>query len=784
LQEGKQPRHLLVPVLSDFGPVAECVSETDPHVIHGDVVDADLLGHPLAKSLVQFVTGHGGRDVTVDAIYRIGEVAEAVMVTLATSTPQEPAHPILPLEQVVVFFYSDMPPFVSPTRRDFPPTPHSYGLPVEMPTSAVMNLCIDDRPWDDACGDYSGPELIYRIQRWLDRTATGEINDVLQAPDFAFLPAPVTIMMSEEVRKGLTQTDGAPYFVALRSADEEEKLFEAMMADEIKESPGDGQEWITYVGITLVANVTNTGAMWRAPSCLGHLSKSVAGPSFDLIADIRQRISELADDVSDDHDRLHHSKLIVEVTLANLEAERMEVFFLLTSSTIGEIGVALGLFYPPDSLAGTSFTKRLPAGVTDDQALDEIRLCQANHSRSFDSEAATFLSGRDENQAELLAVKTVVLGVGSIGSQVITSLTREGAFTNVVLVDDDQLAPHNLVRHTLRSSEIGKSKARSVANDLVAIRPDIAVQPLHEKFGQTSPSEHLTAALADADLVLDVTASVGASRQLADYDNRKRAVSSFFNPMGDAVVVLAEDQDRTIDLAQLEALYYAKVIGNEDLHGHLRAPNIARIGGGQCRSTTNRMSSSDAAILSGLAAKNISSVIITNKAAITIKTMAHDGSVSCVRVDPSPLQQYVTVGEWTTRVSGDVVDTLRDYRTSAHPDETGGVLLGIVDHSRKRIEVVVGLPASLDSAGTPNSFERGVHDLRAAIDHTRSITMDQIVYIGEWHTHPDNTRVDPSPIDAKQLMGLRTAMSGQQRPVVMLIVGDNDSNLIVEAVAS
>ena len=354
------------------------MSVTAPHEILGDVVDADLLEHPLARSLVQFVSGHGGRDIVLDETYRIDEGADVVVITIATSTPQDPMYPILPIEQLAIFFYGDMPPIVSPTRRDFPPSPHSYGLPVEMPTSAVMNLCIDDRPWDDACGDYSGPELIYRIQRWLDRTATGEINDVQQAPDFAFLPSPVTIMMAEHVRDNITRPDGDPYFVALRATDEGEKLFEAMPSEDINEAPGEGQEWITYVGTTLIANVANTGAMWRAPSCLGHLSKSVTGPDFDLIADIRQRISELVDRVGDDLQRLYHSQLIIEVSLANLEAERMEDFFLLTFSTIGEIGVALGLFYPPDALAGTSFTKRLTVISTDSQALDEIRLCQAN----------------------------------------------------------------------------------------------------------------------------------------------------------------------------------------------------------------------------------------------------------------------------------------------------------------------------------------------------------------------------------------------------------------------
>jgi len=479
----KLPLRLLDLAVSDFLWMIGHQREIELHVVHGDRIAPSQLTHPLAISLFDFVDGHGGRDANVDAVYSVEEGVEAVTITLTTSTPQQPAYPILPLEPLAVFFYPEHPPIVVPLRPDFPPSPHSYGLPVEMKTSAAMSLCIDDRPWEDARGDYSGPEIIYRIHRWMDRTATGEINDALQAPDLAFLPSHVTVMISDDIRENLTQSGCPPYFVALRATENTEKYFQALPPETIADSPGEGMEWVTYVGIGLEAKVENAGAMWRAPTLFGHLRQSIAGPGFDFISDVRNRVSEMIEKSDNDLLRLYDSQLIIEVNLANITAERMESFFLLTDRTIGEIGVGLGLLYPPNSDINSSYTRQLPSGDIDQERLDEIRLIHANHVRSFDAAAATFLSGRPSDHGDPLASRSLVLGVGSIGSQVITNLVREGAFKELVLVDDDHLAPHNLVRHTLLSSEVGRSKSSSMAQQLVAARPDLQCRALHGKRG-------------------------------------------------------------------------------------------------------------------------------------------------------------------------------------------------------------------------------------------------------------------------------------------------------------
>ncbi|MCH8490763.1 MAG: Mov34/MPN/PAD-1 family protein [Oceanicaulis sp.] len=132
------------------------------------------------------------------------------------------------------------------------------------------------------------------------------------------------------------------------------------------------------------------------------------------------------------------------------------------------------------------------------------------------------------------------------------------------------------------------------------------------------------------------------------------------------------------------------------------------------------------------------------------------------------------IGGWTIRAHSSTIDQMRSLRTNASPIETGGLLLGIVDHARKRIEVVVGLPAPADSVGTANSFERGIKHLRSALEATSATVMHQIMYIGEWHSHPKGARAVPSLIDRRQLNALAAETAPDERPAVMIIIANDD----------
>ena len=127
---------------------------------------------------------------------------------------------------------------------------------------------------------------------------------------------------------------------------------------------------------------------------------------------------------------------------------------------------------------------------------------------------------------------------------------------------------------------------------LYAARPDLEVASIKVKIGRGAHPPDMAEALRDAEIVLDLTASVGAGRTISDEPERGRAASAFFNPAGNSVVTMIEDAARQTDLATLEAVYYGELVKEPTLHNHLAPPDKMAIGAGQCRATTNRMPSS------------------------------------------------------------------------------------------------------------------------------------------------------------------------------------------------
>jgi molybdopterin/thiamine biosynthesis adenylyltransferase len=75
----------------------------------------------------------------------------------------------------------------------------------------------------------------------------------------------------------------------------------------------------------------------------------------------------------------------------------------------------------------------------------------------------------------LLNAKSVILGCGSVGSQVALELARSGV-GSFLLIDNDQLAYHNLCRHQCGISDVGRLKANAVRDRILEINPTARVE--------------------------------------------------------------------------------------------------------------------------------------------------------------------------------------------------------------------------------------------------------------------------------------------------------------------
>lgn len=94
----------------------------------------------------------------------------------------------------------------------------------------------------------------------------------------------------------------------------------------------------------------------------------------------------------------------------------------------------------------------------------------------FEPEETIFSRNRGICDVNTLKNKTAVLvGCGSVGGTAACYLAR-GGVGKLVLVDSDVLKPHNLSRHELGLSDLGRYKVHALADKIRAINPNVKVQ--------------------------------------------------------------------------------------------------------------------------------------------------------------------------------------------------------------------------------------------------------------------------------------------------------------------
>lgn len=108
-----------------------------------------------------------------------------------------------------------------------------------------------------------------------------------------------------------------------------------------------------------------------------------------------------------------------------------------------------------------------------------------------------------------LAAKTVgIVGAGSVGSKIATSLARSGV-KKFVIIDDDLFLPGNLVRNDLDAGALGSHKVDALEARLKAVAVGVEVNAQRIVFGGQEASGRTASAFGDlvsCDLLIDATA--------------------------------------------------------------------------------------------------------------------------------------------------------------------------------------------------------------------------------------------------------------------------------------
>jgi molybdopterin/thiamine biosynthesis adenylyltransferase len=146
-------------------------------------------------------------------------------------------------------------------------------------------------------------------------------------------------------------------------------------------------------------------------------------------------------------------------------------------------------------------------------------LFQRYHAVDFSADEPQRLP---ESFTKLSGASVAIVGMGSLGSKIAVSLARAGV-RNFVLVDDDVLEPHNLVRNEFDWHDVGFSKLAAGTRALKLVAPGASVTAWPIKIaeqGNPSVSAMVAKAVASCTLVIDTTANPSAFVALAAITKR------------------------------------------------------------------------------------------------------------------------------------------------------------------------------------------------------------------------------------------------------------------------
>jgi integrative and conjugative element protein (TIGR02256 family) len=736
----------------------------------GDACDPGGLQISLASHLVRLVSTHGAGAAEIRGARRCGS-AEALVIEVQTARPQRPAYPLNRSEPVAILLPSEgAAPIVLALRNDFPDTPHQNWVPEGIPAC----LCVDDRPWVEAKPTYTAGQLLYRILNWFKLAGMGELHEAGRSPDPFFTGVSFEIIL--------------PTSAFAQEAAEKADLVGFIQAGKrhpviIAETYSPARHGTAAAGGIVLTNYTmppqNMRRLRHVPTTLGELATELSTHGIDLVADLGGKIDGWAGIQRRDVFRLA-SRLAIALKVPVVDAAsgaipRTDNLAFVTDQSLGTVGVALGRLLENRSDVGSQegFVRQIVPAAPDPLLLASIVLRTAVAHVEFNAEIAATMSGLAAPDGR----KAVMIGAGSIGSNLSEVLVREGRFKWTV-VDHDYLLPHNLARHTLTVQSSGAFKADHVAERLKTLRSGISCKGIVADFLDEHDPE-LSEALGAADVIIDTSASVPVARAIADLSVDARRASAFFNPAGTAAVLLVEDCARRIDLRALEAAYYAEVLANPKLADHLsQSANVIPYAGA-CRSVTNRIPAARAVTLSGLAAIGLSKAVDRDEALVQIWSLAENGSVEAFIRHVPPPRLHASL--WQVFVDPEVERRFKSMREARLPNETGGVLMGVVDVAAKRIDIVDAWDQPPDSWGSPALFERGTGGLEQRVFDAMKRTLDQVRYVGKWHSHPRNHPTSPSNIDVAQIVWLTDSLASDGCPALMIIVGDDDIRVCMGA---
>ena len=724
----------------------------------GDPLDPKALTFDRSRQVRDALAWYPGASL-VEARRQVTETRdeERLVVELETDLPQDTDYDIRVPERLMLGFERDDRdyPTIHALRADFPAVPHLYWTPVGEPRS----LCLYEAPWAEVRLRWTGASFLGDIAKWLARTAIGELHDADQPLEpFFFGPRHIVV-----IPDCLFEDDAKWKASVAVAVDERKGKLAVLKLLSVGENELPGTACLHV--ITAVGEPAVQDAMHDCPRNMMELIELLRLGGIDLVSILGDQLGLL---FGGGHKPRDEDGILLLVMLSRRRrpagaAEALETW-AFAIGPIRDVAVATGKY--------AASGRGEPLGRLIEPQFDEAKACDVEVKalrtvRAIDRAAAKYHSGLDPGSED---PAVVLVGAGALGSQLHNHLSRMG-WGRWTLIDEDTVLPHNVVRHRLGEQAVGLPKAFALRFASAVDTPHNPVDRVFaEDFLSIGENKEMLGACREADLILDVSTSIAVARHLAvDLEGPARRASLFLNPSGCDAVMLMEDADRSLRLDALESQYYRAILRDGRLDQHIKREKTFRYSTG-CRDVAARIGQDDVALASALLARQVRSA--DAHATTAVWQQEADGGVRRVEIRLSDEIRVERDG-WCFVLDSALVEHVSSLRRARLPVETGGVLIGYFDVSRRRVYVVDALPAPRDSDERVDAFIRGFADLRNEIDGIEARTGGQVGYVGEWHSHPDGAGIAMSDYDSELLRQIADEVRADGQPGVVMIVGSD-----------
>lgn len=733
----------------------------------GSPISPDALAIPKAVSLAKFLQAGKHAYCTLIEVRSDTETfIETIVFDVYLELNQDRVNPIRDRERVAASFYpsDEFMPEVVALRADFPWVPHLNQRDSEFPRS----LCLYEQPYSRIKLRWT-PTSFERIREWLSLSAEGTLHQEDQPLEHVFLGRfPPLIVPSNFLKKVKDQSNpgnALPRFNVYATGVGPEQITGFWLSHDpsLAIAPGNGP---SYVASVVAAPPQKHGVVRNTPGTLGDVIEVMSHTGIDLVGLLRESLRAW----KDDDPNVVRARLLLILAFPKLrdadsspETWEWDTWGFLLGSDLAEIGAKLGMWQP---MNGT-LAALLPYA---DHRGQELPVQIVSPVAQLSRESAARFNGTTPNER-----RCVMVGVGAIGSLTLVNLIKKG-FGVWTIIDDDIMMPHNVARHALPGTAAGLPKVAAVkamADSLYEGSP-VSSFAVANLFHPGSQREPLASILHDADLIFDCTADVAAARYLTiDAASDARRLSLFLSPSGEQLVLLLEDTNRSVRLDALEMQFYRMLLDRPALQDHYASSGELIRYGRSCRDLSSVLSGDAIALFAALGSRAIERLVLDDGPAIRVWKNGADLSVRSFEQTPRKsfrveLEGYAV--EWDEGT----IEKAKWLRGERLPNETGGVIFGCWDLSRKCVYIVDVTGAPTDSNESPRAFIRGsnqVKEWRATVART---TGEAVEYIGEWHSHPRGYSTCPSNDDRKVFRWIEDHLSIDGLPAVMLIIGDSE----------